>query len=148
MRIGELSCRTGTTARMLRYYEEQGLLRPERDASGYRCYPPSAVARVAEIRGLLESGMSSQIIAAILPCLDNPPDVKATAHCLPPDTIELITAELGRLQQRIDCLARSRDAIRAYLATRFASERDAAPAGPGENNPSFPIGELDNHERS
>jgi DNA-binding transcriptional MerR regulator len=116
MRIGELSCRTGATTRMLRHYEEQGLLRPERDASGYRCYPPSAVNRVAEIRGLLEAGMTSQIIAAILPSLDDPPDVKATAHCLPRDTIELIGAELGRLEQRIDRLARSRDAIRAYLA--------------------------------
>jgi DNA-binding transcriptional MerR regulator len=116
MRIGELSCRTGTTTRMLRYYEEQGLLRPERDANGYRCYPPAAVARVAEIRGLLESGMTSQIIAAIQPWLDDPEDVKATAHCLPPDTVALIRTELGRLQQRIDCLARSRDAMRAYLA--------------------------------
>jgi len=126
MRIGELSRHTGATTRMLRYYEEQGLLQPERDASGYRCYPPSAVNRVAEIRGLLESGMTSQIIAAILPCLDSPPDVKATAHCLPPDTVELISAELGRLDQRIDRLARSRDAIRAYLA--LAGQTTGRPA--------------------
>jgi DNA-binding transcriptional MerR regulator len=121
MKIGELSRRTGATTRMLRYYEEQGLLQPERDASGYRCYPPGAVTRVLEIRGLLESGMTSQIIAAILPFLDNPPDVKATAHCLPPDTIGLISAELGRLEQRIACLTRGRDAIRAYLAARPAA---------------------------
>jgi DNA-binding transcriptional MerR regulator len=123
MRIGELSRCSGATTRMLRHYEEQGLLRPERDANGYRSYPPSSVNRVAEIRGLLESGMTSQIIAAILPFLDSPPDIKATAHCLPPDTIELISAELGRLDQRIDRLARSRDAIRAYLAQADGSSR-------------------------
>jgi DNA-binding transcriptional MerR regulator len=131
MRIGELSCRTGTTTRMLRYYEEQGLLRPERDANGYRCYPQEAMTRVAEIRGLLESGMTSQIIASILPWLDNPDDVTATAHCLPPDTIELIDAELGRLQQRIDCLARGRDAIQAYLARSARRDRCGRPAHAG-----------------
>ena len=116
MRIGELSRRTGISPRMLRYYEEQGLLRPERDAGGYRCYPEAAASLALQVRGLLEVGMTSQIIAAILPSLDNPEDVRATAHCLPPATLSLITGQLDRLQQRIDILARSRDAIEAYLA--------------------------------
>ena len=30
MQIGELSARTGASVRMLRYYEEQGLLEPRR----------------------------------------------------------------------------------------------------------------------
>ncbi len=38
MKIGELSRRTGVPTRMLRYYEEQGLLRPERADNGYRSY--------------------------------------------------------------------------------------------------------------
>ena len=38
MLIGELSCRTGVPARLLRYYEEQDLLHPERDSNGYRRY--------------------------------------------------------------------------------------------------------------
>jgi MerR family regulatory protein len=42
LRIGELSRRTGVPTRMLRYYEEQDLLHPERDANGYRCCSPSA----------------------------------------------------------------------------------------------------------
>jgi DNA-binding transcriptional MerR regulator len=117
VKIGELSRRTGVSPRMLRYYQEQGLLHPTRDPSGYRRYPETAVALVTQIRGLLETGMTSEIIAAILPCLDDPEDVRATAHCLPPATLALVTAQLGRLQQRIDCLTRSRDAITAYLAT-------------------------------
>jgi DNA-binding transcriptional MerR regulator len=34
MRVGELSRRTGVSARMLRYYEEQDLLHPERGSNG------------------------------------------------------------------------------------------------------------------
>jgi DNA-binding transcriptional MerR regulator len=53
MRIGELAERTGVPARLLRYYEEQGLLTPARAANGYRDYGEPLVDRVAQIRGLL-----------------------------------------------------------------------------------------------
>ncbi|WP_141759532.1 MerR family transcriptional regulator, partial [Brevibacterium sp. HMSC07C04] len=47
MRIGELAERAGTTAKTLRFYEEQGLLPPtERTPSGYRDYAPEMVARI------------------------------------------------------------------------------------------------------
>ena len=36
MRIRELSERTGVSARLLRYCEEQGLLSPRRQENGYR----------------------------------------------------------------------------------------------------------------
>ena len=44
--IGELSCRTGVPARLLRYYEEQDLLHPERDGSGYRSYREADAGRL------------------------------------------------------------------------------------------------------
>ena len=47
MRIGELSRRAGVSQRALRYYEEQGLLRPARRSSGYREYGPEDVRRPA-----------------------------------------------------------------------------------------------------
>jgi hypothetical protein len=45
VRIGELSRRTRVSERLLRYYEEQGLLRPGRRPSGYREYGDADVAR-------------------------------------------------------------------------------------------------------
>ncbi len=116
MRIGELSRRTGVPARMLRYYEEQDLLHPDRAGNGYRSYSASAVYRVQQIRGLLDSGLTTEIIRRILPFLDDPNAIHLPAECLTAETAGLLQREADRLQQRIDCLSRNRDAIRDYLA--------------------------------
>ena len=114
MRIGELSRRTGVRPRLLRYYEEQGLLHPERDASGYRSYDTRDVYLVQQIRGLLDSGLTTEIIRRILPFLEG--GIHLPAQCLTAETAGLLRGEADRLTQRIDCLTRNRDAIRAYLA--------------------------------
>jgi DNA-binding transcriptional MerR regulator len=72
MRIGELSERTHTSRRLLRYYEEQGLIASRRDSNGWRCYNERNVDRVRQIRGLLDAGLPTRIIRQILPCLDEP----------------------------------------------------------------------------
>lgn len=116
MRIGELSRRTGVPPRMLRYYEEQDLLHPERTDNGYRWYGEQAVYRVQQIRGLLDSGLTTEIIRGMLPFLTEPDGIRLPAACVTAETTGLLRREADRLQQRIDCLARNRDAIRAYLA--------------------------------
>jgi DNA-binding transcriptional MerR regulator len=117
MRIGELARRTGVPPRLLRYYEEQGLLTPERDRNGYRSYAASDVYRIQQIRGLLDSGLTTGIISRILPFLvEHSGEIQLPAQCVTAETTGLLEREADRLQQRIDCLARNRDAIRAYLA--------------------------------
>ena len=44
-KIGEVASQLGTTVRTLRYYEQQGLLRPPRSAKGTRLYSAWHVAR-------------------------------------------------------------------------------------------------------
>ncbi|PBD01373.1 DNA-binding transcriptional MerR regulator [Streptomyces sp. Ag82_O1-15] len=117
MRIGELSRRTGVHTRMLRYYEEQGLLRPARVASGYRSYGDAAVPCVRQIRGRLDSGLTTEIIRGILPFLSDPGEIPLHPECLTQETAALLRGEIDRIQSRIDCLARNRDALRAYLDT-------------------------------
>lgn len=48
MQIGELARRCGVSARMLRYYETEGLLRPGRSPAGYRLYRPADITTVQE----------------------------------------------------------------------------------------------------
>ncbi|WP_433206501.1 GNAT family N-acetyltransferase [Dactylosporangium sp. CS-047395] len=114
MRIGELAQRTGTPARLLRYYEEQGLLAPERRANGYREYGEHLVDRVQQIRGLLDAGLPTRLIKNVLPCLDNPCTI--TISDALPEVVALLRQERDRMDARIACLSRNRDAIDAYLS--------------------------------
>lgn len=115
MKIGELSRRTGVPTRLLRYYEEQDLLHPDRTDNGYRDYAESAVQDVQQIRGLLDSGLTTEMIRAILPYLSGPDEILLPAEHLTPRTAALLQAHIDRIQARIDCLARNRDRLSAYL---------------------------------
>ncbi|POM26655.1 HTH-type transcriptional regulator HmrR [Actinomadura rubteroloni] len=119
MKIGELSRRTGVSVRALRYYEDEGLIRPARSANGYRDYCAGADEIVRQIRGLIDCGLPTRIIRDILPFLDGPVDLVPAAPC--DEMIEQVAARREQLDRRIRCLTRNRDAIDAYL--RAARER-------------------------
>jgi DNA-binding transcriptional MerR regulator len=114
VRIGELATRTATPARLLRYYEEQGLLSPARLGNGYRDYGEHLVDRVQQIRGLLDAGLPTRLIRDVLLCLDTPCTI--TMSDASPELVALLERERDRMDARIACLARNRDAIDAYLA--------------------------------
>jgi DNA-binding transcriptional MerR regulator len=113
MRIGQLAERTGVPTRLLRYYEEQGLLSPDRSANGYRNFAEGMVERVVQIRGLLEAGVPTKIIKQILPCLDNPCTIHVSDAT--PELIAALEQHREQMDARVRCLARNRDAITAYL---------------------------------
>lgn len=64
-RIGEVAERLGTTPRTLRFYEEQGLVRPARTAGGARRYDETDVERFRLILRLADVGLSLQEIREI-----------------------------------------------------------------------------------
>ena len=113
MRIGELSHRTGTSRRLLRYYEEQGLIVSQRSANGYREFDEATVDRVGQVRGLLDAGLPTRIIKQILPCLDKPRAIHFRDAT--PEMIATLEHERDRMTQRAECLLRNRDAIAEYL---------------------------------
>jgi len=115
MRIGELACRTEVPARLLRYYEDQGLLTPDRAANGYRDYAADDVPRVLQIRGLIDAGVPTAIIREILPCLEDPATIRLRDPS--PEVLAALQRRRDQMDARIQCLARNRDAITRYLAT-------------------------------
>jgi DNA-binding transcriptional MerR regulator len=72
VQIGELSKQTRVSPRLLRYYEQQGLLISARRSNGYRDYSDEAVDVVRRIRLLLDAGLNSETIRSLLPCIHGP----------------------------------------------------------------------------
>ncbi|MEU5614843.1 MerR family transcriptional regulator [Streptomyces sparsogenes] len=112
MRIGELTRRTGVNERLLRYYEQQGLLQPERLPSGYRVYRESDVAAVNRVRSLLAAGLSTATIAQILPCLREEGE-RLVPTC--PDLIAQLQAERARMTSAIEELETSRSLLDSVI---------------------------------
>ncbi|MGW2683448.1 MerR family transcriptional regulator [Streptomyces sp. NPDC001414] len=110
MRIGELSRRTGVSPRSLRYYEAQGLLASSRSDTGQRHYSDAEIERVSLIRQLFDAGMSSRLIATVLPCVETPAD---------PGAVEMAFAVMTRERDRIDAdiarLVETRNALDALI---------------------------------
>lgn len=110
MRIGELAERTGVSARMLRYYEQQGLLAPTRGSGGQREYGTPEVERVALLRTLFDAGLSSRTIARLLPCVDTPS--LRTAE----DAFATMARERDRLREAMGTLGTAVDALERLMA--------------------------------
>ncbi|BBY28779.1 MerR family transcriptional regulator [Mycolicibacterium sediminis] len=117
--IGELSQRSGASPRMLRYYEQQGLLDPIRADNGYRRYRPDALTTVAQIRGLLDAGLPTDTIRRILPCAHG--SEPTIDPC--PEILEALVHERDRLDERIRHLSGSRDTLDRYLTSAQSSPK-------------------------
>ncbi|MGP4021537.1 MerR family transcriptional regulator [Saccharopolyspora sp. 5N708] len=111
MKIGELSHRTGVSQRLLRYYEQQGLLASERAPSGYRYYSEDAVTVVAQIRNLLAAGLNTETIRTVLPCARG--ELPVLEPCS--DLLATLRTQLAAIDDRLACLQQTRTALATYL---------------------------------
>ncbi len=121
VRIGELNKRTGVNARLLRYYEAQGLLTSTRAPNGYRDYDSSAPTTVRQIRALLQAGLSTRDIRELLPCATT--EVAVLVPCA--EVLDLLTARLRVLDERLAAL----NGARSLLARYVGAAENSAPAG-------------------
>ncbi|MBH5334753.1 MerR family transcriptional regulator [Streptomyces pactum] len=119
MKIGELSRVTGVSVRLLRYYEEQGLLTAHRTAGGQRAYAADAPEVVRRIRVLLGAGLPTRVIRPILEC------ACGGAAEVEPCLGDLLRDQLDGIDARIAELLAARAALTGLLAE---TEREAAAA--------------------
>lgn len=113
MRIGELSRRTGVTPRLLRYYEQQGLIAAQRSGNGYRAYTEQDVAQVEQVAQMVRSGLPTRLVRAILD-LEGVDSAELAATCSR-SVAQQLASELEEIDSRISCLTRSRDTIDTFL---------------------------------
>jgi DNA-binding transcriptional MerR regulator len=114
MLIGEFASKTGTTPRMLRHYEDTGLLSPVgRDTNGYRIYDPEQLPRARQIQALLASGMPATLVRRLLDALTDTGGIHPEHN--DPETVGAVENEWERMCRCVECMAARRDALRAYL---------------------------------
>ncbi len=122
--IGSLAAMTGVSPRMLRYYENQRLLRPDRADNGYRRYRTDAPDTVRQIRTLLAAGLSTEVIREVLPCARG--DQPALEPC--PELLARLATELDGLDTRIEALRDSRTLLSGLLRAARAQSTQTEPA--------------------
>jgi DNA-binding transcriptional MerR regulator len=102
----------------LRYYEEQGLLSPERTANGQRSYSGSAVQRVRLIQQFYAAGLPSRTILRMLPCVD--------AGTATPEVLGILSAERDRIAAKMTELEQALAQLDRVID--FARHSDRCPA--------------------
>lgn len=103
----------------MRYYEEQGLLKPQRRRSGYREYDEADVHTVRGIRTLLAAGFTTAKIAELLPCMVDVGQGLAPA-C--PDMLPDLYREYERISAAVADLLAARDVLDTIIATTVPPE--------------------------
>lgn len=69
MRIGEVAKHAGVSVDALRFYEEKGLIKPQRTTNGYRPYPEQTIDLVRYIKLAQQLGFSLAEVGENLPQL-------------------------------------------------------------------------------
>lgn len=111
MKIGKMAERAGISIRMLRYYEEQGLIAPARTASGYRDYDTAQLDSVERIKKLGACGMTLPVIQQFLPCA-----IDGRSEFEPCDELEAILRHhIEDADRQMNALAESRALLSALL---------------------------------
>ncbi|WP_078624312.1 MerR family transcriptional regulator [Streptomyces monomycini] len=132
MRMGEFSRRTGVSQRLLRYYEEQGLLKPSRQASGYREFAEADIATVRGIRMLLGAGLGTATIAELMPCMaDDGQTLAPACSGMLPD----LHRERERINEAVAGLLAARETLDALIAA-------TAPTGGDDPEACFAAGAV------
>lgn len=106
--IGELAERAGTSPRLLRYYESQGLLAASRTTSGHRRFAAEAETTVRSIRLLLGAGVPTRLIRELLDCVHD-------ASRLEPCAVPVLAAHLRQHDQKLADLAATRVALQGLI---------------------------------
>ncbi|WP_329115865.1 MerR family transcriptional regulator [Streptomyces sp. NBC_01465] len=111
MKIGELARATGVSVRLLRYYEEQGLLEARRTPGGQRTYADDAPQVVHRIRAFLDAGLPTRVIRELLPC------VHGDGIDVHPCMSNHLRDQLRSVDERIAGLMEARASLVAILTT-------------------------------
>jgi Cu(I)-responsive transcriptional regulator len=105
MNISEAARRAGLPVKTVRYYEEIGLVHPERSANGYRSYRPADLKRLAFVGRARSLGFSVTECRTLLDLHDNPDRASADVKAVAQAHLDDIDARIAGLTAMRDTLA-------------------------------------------
>ena len=121
MNIGQAAKRTGLSAKMIRYYESIGLLKPAtRTDSGYRLYGPDDLHSLTFIKRSRDLGFSLEEVAKLLTLWQDRQRASA-------DVKALASEHIADLNRRIDELVSLRDTLSELVAHCQGDDRPDCP---------------------
>ncbi|MEC6745617.1 Cu(I)-responsive transcriptional regulator [Pseudomonas qingdaonensis] len=121
MNIGQAAKRTGLSAKMIRYYESIGLLKPaSRSDSGYRLYQQDDLHALAFIKRSRDLGFSLEEVAKLLTLWQDRQRASA-------DVKALANEHITDLNRRIDELVSLRDTLSELVAHCQGDDRPDCP---------------------
>ncbi len=120
MNIGEAERRCGLPAKTIRYYEEIGLVRPDRRSNGYRNYHAEDLHKLRFLQRARSLGFSVSECRALLSLYEEKnrasADVKAIAQ-----------RHLGRIERKITELQSLQRALNALIEACHGDHRPDCP---------------------
>ena len=108
LRVGELAARTGVSTRLLRHYENRGILPAPRSSTGQRLFDSGAIEQVRYIRRLLDAGLPTRVIRELIDCIHEP-------GRLEPCAVPLLVEHLNSYDERIAGLVSTRDSLQGLI---------------------------------
>lgn len=131
MNIGEAAKASGVSAKMIRYYEENGLIpAAARTAAGYRVYTDKDVHRLNFVRRARDLGFSVKEIGDLLSLWSDRSRKSA-------DVKRIASAHIAELEQKINELRAMSDTLQSLVDCCAGDERPDCPilAGLEEGRP-------------
>ncbi|WP_187969546.1 Cu(I)-responsive transcriptional regulator [Aquibium microcysteis] len=141
MNIGTAADRSGLPAKTIRYYEEIGLLKPDRTGNGYRDYSAADIHKLRFLQRSRSLGFSVEECRQLLSLYDDKQresaDVKAIAQ-----------AKLAEIDRKLAELAGLRDMLRHLVANCHGDDRPDCPIIDGLSGEAVlaPVGDCHHKE--
>ncbi|MCC7482136.1 MAG: Cu(I)-responsive transcriptional regulator [Hyphomicrobiales bacterium] len=100
MNIGEASAASGVSSKMIRYYEDIGLLRPAaRNAAGYRVYSQTNVHELNFVRRARDLGFTIEQIAELVGLWRDSGRASADVKRIAVEHIQVLETKLTEIQE-------------------------------------------------
>ncbi len=98
MNVGDAARRTGLPAKTIRYYEEIGLILPQRSANGYRDYSPEDVHRLAFLKRARNLGFPIEDCRQLMALYRDRSRASADVHRIASSHVAAIEEKILELQ--------------------------------------------------